>query len=94
MTALYVHLVILWAAFFGMVAFRQNALITRRSKQLGALVFAVIIVEAAAFKPQDEAHLSQGTLSEAADRVPSPRAPSNVARNHKPRAAPRAERPH
>jgi hypothetical protein len=47
MTALYVHAVILWAAFFGMVTFRENALITRRSKQLGALTFVVIIVEAA-----------------------------------------------
>ena len=63
MTALYVHLAILWAEFFGMVAFRQNALITRRSKQLGALVFVVIIVEAAAFSPQDERPRPAPTVS-------------------------------
>jgi hypothetical protein len=38
---------VLWLAFFGMVAFDARALITRRSKQLGALVFVILVVEMA-----------------------------------------------
>ena len=45
MTALYVHLAILWLAFFGMVAPPRSSPIVRRAKQLGALTFAVIVVE-------------------------------------------------
>ena len=47
MTALYVHAFILWIAFFGMVAFPKNSVVTLRAKQLGALTFVVIIIEAA-----------------------------------------------
>jgi hypothetical protein len=45
MTALYVHAAILWAAFLGMMAFPSRHPITRRSKQLAALTFAVLVVE-------------------------------------------------
>ena len=45
MTALYVHAFILWIAFFGMVALPANTLLHVRAKQLGALTFAVLIIE-------------------------------------------------
>ncbi len=45
MTALYVHLAILWAAFFGMVAPPRGSPIIRPAKRLGAITFAVIVIE-------------------------------------------------
>jgi hypothetical protein len=44
---LYVYLVVLWIAFFGMVAFPSRAPITRRSKQLGGLVFVLLVLDSA-----------------------------------------------
>jgi hypothetical protein len=44
---LYVYLVVLWIAFFGMVGFRSSASITRRSKQFGALVFVALVIDSA-----------------------------------------------
>jgi hypothetical protein len=44
---LYVYLVVLWIAFFGMVGFPYSDPITRRSKQLGALVFVVLVIDSA-----------------------------------------------
>jgi hypothetical protein len=38
---------VLWLAFFGAVAFDSRAPITRRSKQLGAVVFLVLVAEMA-----------------------------------------------
>jgi hypothetical protein len=45
MTALYVHAAILWAALLGMMAAPPRSLLLRRSKQLGALTFAVLVIE-------------------------------------------------
>ena len=45
MTALYVHAAILWGAFFAMMAAPPRSLLLRRSKQLAALTFAVLVVE-------------------------------------------------
>ena len=44
---LYLYLVVLWIAFFGMVGFPSRAPITRRSKQLGALVFVLLVIDSA-----------------------------------------------
>ena len=49
MTALYVHAAILWAAFFGMMAAPPRSLLLRRSKQLAALTFVVLVVESFRF---------------------------------------------
>ena len=45
MTALYVHAMILWVAFLGMMASPPRSLLLRRSKQLAALTFVVLVVE-------------------------------------------------
>jgi hypothetical protein len=44
-TALYVHIVILWLAFFGIVAPPPNHPLIRPAKQLAALTFVVIVIE-------------------------------------------------
>jgi hypothetical protein len=44
---LYVYVAVLWIAFFGMVAFPSSWLVTRRSKQLGALTFVLLVVDCA-----------------------------------------------
>ena len=44
---LYLYLVVLWIAFFGMVAFPSREPITRRSKQFGALVFVLLVIDSA-----------------------------------------------
>ena len=49
MTALYVHTAILWMAFFGMMAAPPRSLLLRRSKQLAALTFTVLVVESFRF---------------------------------------------
>ncbi|HEV2812489.1 MAG TPA: hypothetical protein VGW10_04480 [Solirubrobacteraceae bacterium] len=45
MAALYVHVAILWAAFLAMMAAPPRSLLLRRSKQLAALDFTVLVVE-------------------------------------------------
>jgi hypothetical protein len=45
MDPIYVHVVILWIAFFGIVAPPPRHPIIRRSKQLAALTFVVLVVE-------------------------------------------------
>ncbi len=45
MTALYVHAAILWAAFLGIMAAPPRSLLLRRSKQLAALTFTVLVIE-------------------------------------------------
>lgn len=44
-TGLYVYAVVLWMAFFGMVAFSARSPLTRRAKVLGALTFVLLIVD-------------------------------------------------
>jgi hypothetical protein len=44
---LYVYAVVLWIAFFGMVGFPSRAPVTRRSKQLGALTFLLLVLDCA-----------------------------------------------
>jgi hypothetical protein len=43
--AIYVHLAILWLAFFLIVAPRPRSPLIRKGKQLGALTFVVIVIE-------------------------------------------------
>ena len=45
---LYVYLLVLWIAFFGMVGFPSRDPITRRSKQLGAIVFVALVIDSVA----------------------------------------------
>lgn len=45
--AMLAYTTVLYLAFFGMVAFDAQALVTKRSKQLGGLVFLVMLVETA-----------------------------------------------
>lgn len=47
MTALYVHIMILWLAFLGIVAPPPRHPLIRPAKQLAALTFVVIVIEAA-----------------------------------------------
>jgi hypothetical protein len=49
---LYVYVVVLWVAFFGMVAFPSRAPVTLRSKQLGALTFVLLVVDCAMNGPR------------------------------------------
>ncbi len=44
-TGLYLYAVVLWVAFFGMVAFRYSDPVTRRAKILGAVTFVLLIVD-------------------------------------------------
>jgi len=46
LTAMLIWCVALWLAFFGMVAFGPRSEITRRSKQLGLLIFVAMVVDA------------------------------------------------
>jgi len=46
----YVYLLVLWVAFFGMVAFPTRHVITIRSKQLGALTFVLLLVDSAVLR--------------------------------------------
>ena len=45
MVAIYVHALVLWAAFFAVVASPPRSLMLRRAKQLAALDFTVLVVE-------------------------------------------------
>jgi hypothetical protein len=44
---LYLYAIVLWIAFYGMVGFPARAPITRRSKQLAALTFVLLVVDTA-----------------------------------------------
>ena len=46
MTALYVHTTILWGAFFGIMAAPPRSLMLRRCKQLAAIDFMALVIEA------------------------------------------------
>ena len=43
---LYVYAGVLWIAFFGMVAFSSRSPHTRRAKELGAVTFVLLVVDA------------------------------------------------
>ncbi len=50
---LYVYAVILWIAFFGMVAFPRRAPVTRHAKALGALTFVLLVLDSALLRGFD-----------------------------------------
>ena len=43
--ALVFYLIVLWIAFFGMMAFGSSDIVTRRAKQAGLVTFVVLVVD-------------------------------------------------